>query len=171
MDGFEDEHDDEGGLIKRTTVRTRTIKAISLASILLFGGCATQTTVAPGPLGEAQTKLAEARSLKLPTEARITDYFEAAEVAENEAIRQSRDTAAKQQAEQIYNDASAEVTVLLKEADGGKYWNHAERIGVEKRRATKISIRVGMRTFADEGAGRGGRAGEAKTRGGGLATT
>ena len=100
-----------------------------LAAVLLFSGCATQPSVAPGPLGEAQTKLAEARSQKLSTEARITDYFEAAELAENEATGQSRDTAAKQQAEQIYNDASAEVTVLLKESDGGKYWNHNERIG------------------------------------------
>ncbi len=110
-------------------MRTRTIEAISLAAILLFGGCATQPTVAPGPLGVAQTKLAEARSHTVPTETRITRYFQAAEIAENEATRQSRNTAAKQQAEQVYNDASAEVTVLLEEADGGKYWNHNERIG------------------------------------------
>jgi pimeloyl-ACP methyl ester carboxylesterase len=110
-------------------VRTRTIEASLLAAILLFAGCAIQPTIAPGPLGEAQTKLAEARSLTKPTETRITDYFEAAEIAERETESVSREAATKQQAKQIYNDASAEVTVLLEEADGGKYWNHAERIG------------------------------------------
>ncbi len=129
MDGFEDDHDDEGGLNKRSTVRTRTIDGSLLAAVLLFAGCATQPTVAPGPLGEAQTKLAEARSITKLTQTRITDYFEAAEIAKRETESASDDTVTKQQAKQIYNDASAEVTVLLKEEDGGKYWNHAERIG------------------------------------------
>jgi pimeloyl-ACP methyl ester carboxylesterase len=96
---------------------------------LLLAGCATQLSVAPGPLGEAQTNLTEARSLTKPTETRITDYFEAAEVAEREAEGQAHDAATKQQAKQIYNNACAEVTVLLEEGDGGKYWNHTERIG------------------------------------------
>jgi len=109
-------------------VRTKTTP-ILLAAILLFAGCATQPSVAPGPLAIAQTKLAEARSHTVPTETRITRYFEAAEIAENEAQRQSRDQPAKQRAEQIYNDASAETTVLLKGANSGKYWNHNERIG------------------------------------------
>ena len=109
-------------------VKTKTTP-ILLAVILLFAGCATQTSVAPGPLGIAQTKLAEARSHTVSTETRITRYFEAAEIAENEAEQQSHDQPAKQRAEQIYNDASAKVTVLLDEADGGKYWNHNERIG------------------------------------------
>jgi pimeloyl-ACP methyl ester carboxylesterase len=100
-----------------------------LVTALLLAGCATQPSVAPGPLGEAQIKLTEARSLTKPTETRITDYFEAAEVAEREAEGQSHDAATKQQAKQIYNNACAEVTVLLEEADGGKYWNHSERIG------------------------------------------
>jgi hypothetical protein len=99
-----------------------------LAAVLLLAGCVTQQSVAPGPLGVAQTKLAAARSQKLPTEARITDYFDAAEIAENEAVNQSRNAETRRQAEQIYNDASAEVTVLLEQADGGKYWNHNERI-------------------------------------------
>jgi len=109
-------------------VKTKTTP-ILLAAILLFAGCTTQTSVAPGPLGIAQTKLAEARSHTVPTETRITRYFEAGEIAENEAEHQSHDQPAKQQAEQIYNDASAEATVLLKEANSGKYWNHNERIG------------------------------------------
>src|SRR5260370_16171327 len=109
---------------------TRTKTALILpAAILLFAGCVTEPSVAPGQLGIAQTKLAEARSRTVPTETRITRYFEAAEIAENEAERQSHDQPGKQRAEQIYNDASAEVTVLLDQADGGKYWNHNERIG------------------------------------------
>lgn len=115
-------------LTNSTKVRIKTAP-ILLAAILLFAGCATQTSVAPGPLGTAQTKLVEARSQTLPTETRITRYFEAAEIAENEAERESHDQPAKQRAEQIYNAAAAEVTVLLVEADGGKYWNHNERIG------------------------------------------
>lgn len=109
-------------------VRTKTA-LFFLAAFLLLASCATQPTIAPGPLGEAQTKLAEARSHTKPTEIRIADYLEAAEVAEQEAESQSRDAATKQQAKQLYNDACAEVTVLLEEADGGKYWNHNERIG------------------------------------------
>jgi hypothetical protein len=96
----------------------RTIEAIGLAALLMFSSCATQPSVAPGPLGEAQTKLAEARSITKSTETRITDYFEAAEIAEQEAESQSHDAATRQQAKQIYNDACAEGTVLLEEADG-----------------------------------------------------
>ena len=109
-------------------MKTRTAP-IFLAAVLLVAGCATRPSVAPGPLGEAQTKLTEARSRKFSAETRIADYFRAAEIAENEASRQSRNDATKQQGEQIYNDASAEVTLLLQQADGGKYWNHTERIG------------------------------------------
>jgi len=109
-------------------VKTRTFAAGLL--VLLFAGCATQTTVAPGALGEAEIKLTEARSLTKPTETRITDYFEAAKIARREAERTSRDSASQQLAKQIYNSASAEVTVLLQQADGGKYWAHGEQIGV-----------------------------------------
>jgi pimeloyl-ACP methyl ester carboxylesterase len=100
-----------------------------LTAVLLFTGCATQPSVAPGPFGTAQTKLAEARSSTRPIETRVTDYFAAAEIAEQEAEGKSRDAATKEQARQLYNDASAEGTVLLEEADGGKYWNHPEHIG------------------------------------------
>ena len=102
----------------------------TFTAVLFLAGCASQPTVAPGPLGEAQTKLTEARSLTKPIETRITDYFGAAEIAEQEAESQSADTAIKQQARQAYNNACTEVTVLLEEADGGKFWNHNERIGV-----------------------------------------
>jgi len=117
-----------------------------LISALFLAGCATQPSVAPGPLGQAQTKLAEARSKTKSTEARIADYFQAAEIAENEAERQSHDKAAKQKSEQIYNDASAEVTVLLKEADGGEYWNHSERIG-----ASDVSYEVRFQSSGGNG--------------------
>ena len=109
-------------------VRTKTA-LFFLAAFLLLASCATQPTIAPGPLGEAQLKLTEARSLTKPTETRIVGYFEAAEIAEQEAESQSADTAIKQQAEETYNNAGTEVTVLLEEADGGKYWNHNMRIG------------------------------------------
>ena len=109
-------------------MRTKTA-LFFLAAFPLLASCATQPTIAPGPLGEAQSKLTEARSLTKPTETRITDYFEAAEIAEQEAQSQSADAAIKQQARQAYNNACAEVTVLLEEADGGKYWNQNERIG------------------------------------------
>jgi pimeloyl-ACP methyl ester carboxylesterase len=109
-------------------VRTKTA-LFFLAAFLLLASCATQPTIAPGPLGEAQSKLTEARSLTKPTETRMTDYFEAAEIAEQEAESQSADAAIKQQARQAYNNACTEVTVLLEEADGGKYWNQNERIG------------------------------------------
>jgi pimeloyl-ACP methyl ester carboxylesterase len=118
--------------LRKATVKMRTAP-IFLAAVLLFAGCATQPSVAPGPLGEAQTKLAEARSQKFSAEARIADYFQAAEIAENEASSQSRNESTKQQAEQIYNNASAEVTLLLQQADGGKYWDHTERIGTSDR--------------------------------------
>ena len=109
-------------------MRTKTAPFF-LAAILILAGCATQPTVAPGPLGQAQRKLAEARSLTKPTEIRIADYFQAAGIAVPEAESQSRDAVTNQQAKQLYNDATAGVTVLLEEADGGKYWNHPERIG------------------------------------------
>jgi uncharacterized lipoprotein YmbA len=64
--------------------------AFFLAAILILAGCATQPAVAPGPLGQAQTKLTEARSLTKPTEIRIADYFEAAGIAEQEAESGSR---------------------------------------------------------------------------------
>jgi hypothetical protein len=93
-------------------------RAIWLATIVVLTGCATQQSVAPGPIGQAQTKLSEARSQQDPPEARIAQYFEAAEVAVREAESRSSDETAQPQAEQIYNDTSAEVTVLLQQADG-----------------------------------------------------
>lgn len=111
----------------RTT--TRAVETSFLIAILLLAGCATQPSVAPGPLGQAQTKLAEARSVTKPTETRIADYFAAAGIAEQEAETQSNDAATRLPAKQIYNDACAEVAVLLDEADGGKYWNRSERFG------------------------------------------
>jgi pimeloyl-ACP methyl ester carboxylesterase len=116
-------------VVRKDPTSVRTKSANLLAATLFLAGCATQPSIAPGPLGMAQTKLVEARSLTQPTETRIADYFAAAEIAEQVAEGQSPDTATKQQARQFYNDASAQGTVLLKEADGGKYWNHPEHIG------------------------------------------
>jgi hypothetical protein len=57
--------------------------------------------------------LAAARLPQNPPEVRIARYFEAAEIAVREAgSGNSDETAQQQQAEQIYDDASAEVTVL-----------------------------------------------------------
>jgi pimeloyl-ACP methyl ester carboxylesterase len=100
-----------------------------LTTILVLAGCATQRSVTPGPIGQAQIRLAEARSPQNPPEVRIARYFEAAEIAVREAgSGNSDETAQQEQAEQIYDDASAEVTVLLQRAERGKYWNHSERI-------------------------------------------
>ena len=65
----------------------------------------------------------------LPVEIRIADYLKAAEIAENEALDHSGNQSSKQQGEQIYNDASTEVTLLLRQADSGRYWNRSQRIG------------------------------------------
>jgi pimeloyl-ACP methyl ester carboxylesterase len=96
---------------------------------LILASCATQeNSVQPRTgLDRAELELSEARSAAQPLETRITRYLEAAELCENE-ITKSAPGPTQSRAARIYDDASAEVTILLRQAAGGKYWNRDEQL-------------------------------------------
>ena len=88
----------------------------------LVAGCATEPA---GRYTSAADKiLREARSENVPVERRVADYLEAASVS----LREIKSDTEPSVALETYNAATAEVTVLLKSADGGRLWNHALRL-------------------------------------------
>lgn len=99
--------------------RTRHLLLPLLA--LLLASCSTVPHIdkhAP-PLVQASASLRYARRSTLPTTTRAALYLDAAALAN---AQMSPDTAAPK-ARAIYNCASAELTTLLREADGGRLWN------------------------------------------------
>jgi len=86
----------------------------------LFAGCA--TTRAPTSPAEslAARALRQARSSHAPTEERAGLYLQAAAITSPQLGSGRNDTPARE----IYNSAAAELTVLLRSADGGRWWNH-----------------------------------------------
>ena len=89
--------------------------------LAVVAGCAT----APLPPAEARhhqaaKELREARSARASTEDRLGHYLQAAAEA-GPLLGQGAEAPAVRD---IYNAATAELTVLLRSADGGRLWNH-----------------------------------------------
>ncbi len=91
------------------------------ATGLAVAGCATTPRHIPrgSPLVQASSALSRARHRTLSTQTRAALYVEAAALANPQLTRDDAAPAARD----IYNNASAELTDLLLEADGGKLWN------------------------------------------------
>jgi len=97
------------------------IRLIAVATCLaFFAGCATTPQQAGRPqYGPAAASLNEARSSHVPVEKRAADYLQAAAITAPQLGTGTQETPARE----TYNTAAAELTVLLRSADGGRLWN------------------------------------------------
>jgi hypothetical protein len=102
----------------KTSIRIRFIAAGTC--LAFFAGCATtpQTTSRPQYAPAANT-LREARSSKVPVERRAADYLQVAAMTAPLLGTGTQETPARE----TYNTAAAELTVLLRSADGSRLWN------------------------------------------------
>lgn len=104
-------------------MKIRRTLPLLLASALLFAGCAGTPRIDPKapPLARAASDLKYARRAALPAETRAAFYVDA---AASVAHLQSVETgAAVPQARKLYGSAAAELTELLRSAEGGRLWN------------------------------------------------
>jgi pimeloyl-ACP methyl ester carboxylesterase len=93
--------------------------AIGMCLGLLLG-CATQQPVGSPRDAAAAKSLQEARSTQLSADKRAADYLQAAALTARELGSGREQTPSRD----IYNAAAAELTILLRSADGGRLWNH-----------------------------------------------
>lgn len=101
------------------SIRTRLVAAATC--ITFFAGCATTPQTAGGPqYAPAASSLREARSSHVPLEKRAADYLQAAAITAPLLGTGTQPTPARE----TYNTAAAELTALLRSADGGRLWNH-----------------------------------------------
>ena len=100
-----------------TSKSVRLVAIITLAAFL--PACTTAPVGRPQDIVAAR-KLREARSTGLSAETRAGDYLEAAALTAPELGSGTEDSPARR----TYNSASAELTILLRSADGGQLWNH-----------------------------------------------
>lgn len=85
-----------------------------------FAGCATTPQTAVPQYAPAASSLREARSSHVSVEKRAADYLQAAAISASQLGTGNQETPARE----TYNTAAAELTVLLRSADGGQLWNH-----------------------------------------------
>lgn len=103
-------------------VLSRSGVAVACLAII---GCATPSGQSGAPkLAIAERSLNQARSTALPTEQRIAYYLQA--MADSAPLPGSGDKAVRSR--RTYDDAAAEITVLLCTADGGRWWNKPESV-------------------------------------------
>jgi pimeloyl-ACP methyl ester carboxylesterase len=87
----------------------------------LFAGCATTPQQLSGPqYAPAANVVRQARSSQVPVETRAADYLQAAAMTAPLLGKGTEPTPARD----TYNTAAAELTILLRSADGGRLWNH-----------------------------------------------
>jgi pimeloyl-ACP methyl ester carboxylesterase len=88
--------------------------------LALLTGCATRQPIpTDAAFASAEASLRAARSTGAPTNQRIANYLAAASIATDSKATGAGADAART----IYNIACAEMTVLLRSADKGSYWN------------------------------------------------
>ena len=92
-----------------------------VAFALLLAGCSTvpRADRHTPPLVQAASDLRQARRKTLPEKTRAALYLNAAALADAQLDLQG----AQPKARAIYNNATAELTDLLRDADGGRLWN------------------------------------------------
>src|SRR5205809_5898070 len=103
----------------KTPIRVRFIAAGTCLAFL--AGCATTTQTA-GRLqyGPAPNTLREARSPKVPVKKRAADYVQVATMTDTLLGTGAQQTPAVN----TYNAACGELTMLLRNSEGGRLWNH-----------------------------------------------
>jgi pimeloyl-ACP methyl ester carboxylesterase len=98
----------------------------ALTCVVFLASCATQPT--GRPQDTAVRSLRAARSAQLSLEIRAADYLEAAVLSAPDLGSGAQSTPARQ----TYNSAAAELTVLLRSADGGRLWNRSITLTANK---------------------------------------
>jgi pimeloyl-ACP methyl ester carboxylesterase len=103
----------------KTSIRIRVSAAITC--LAFFAGCATTPQTA-GRLqyAPAASVLREARSSQVPIEKRAADYLQVAAMTAPLLGTGAQETPAQD----AYNAACGELTVLLRTGEGGQLWNH-----------------------------------------------
>jgi hypothetical protein len=103
---------------RKIPIQIRIIAAITCVAFLV--GCATTPQTA-GRLqyAPAASTLREARSLQVPVEARAANYLQVAAMTAPLLGTEAQETPARD----TYNAAAAELTLLLRSADGGRLWD------------------------------------------------
>jgi hypothetical protein len=113
-------------------MRFHPIRLILAAGFLAaVTGCATREVAPVHPTHAAAKSLHEARSKRDSTGERVAHYLQAAKDAET-LLGKGGETAGR--ALGIYNKACAELALLLRSADGGRWWNRTSRAGAYRLR-------------------------------------
>src|SRR5262245_36157979 len=103
----------------KTSIRLRVVAAATC--VAFFVGCATTPQIARGPeYAPAADMMREARSSQVPVEKRAADYLQAAAMTAPLLGSGVQETPAVN----TYNAACGELTVLLRNGEGGRLWNH-----------------------------------------------
>jgi len=103
---------------------------IAAATLIVFlSSCATSQQVTRSESPAVSNALREARSPMIPPEKRAADYLQAAALAAPQLGSGTRATDARE----TYNAAAAELTILLRSADGGRLWNHSLTLAGQNR--------------------------------------
>src|SRR5262245_21825957 len=99
------------------------LQPIAVALCFAFlAGCATTPQARRGlKYGPAASTLHEARSGQVPTEKRAADYLQVAAMTAPLLGNGTQETPARD----TYNTAAAELTLLLRSADGGRLWDRS----------------------------------------------
>jgi pimeloyl-ACP methyl ester carboxylesterase len=93
----------------------------AVTCIAFFAGCATTPKTARGPqYAPAADMMRAARSEQVPVEKRAADYLQVAAMTAPLLGTGADELAARN----TYNAAAAELTLLLRSADGGRLWDH-----------------------------------------------
>jgi pimeloyl-ACP methyl ester carboxylesterase len=105
--------------LENANVFIRLIAAVTCVAFL--ASCATAPKAAQGPeYGPTAGLMSQARSLQVPVETRAANYLQAAAVTAPMLGTGNPPTPAVN----TYNAAAAELTLLLRSADGGRLWDH-----------------------------------------------
>ena len=107
--------------------------------LAFFAGCATAPQTARGPeYAPTASIMSRARSSQVPVETRAANYLQAAAVTAPMLGAGTPPTPAVN----TYNAASAELTLLLRSADGGRLWDHQLTLA-DKSRTYHLRIQPG----------------------------
>src|SRR6516164_7013880 len=107
--------------------------------LAFFAGCATAPQTARGPeYAPTASIMSQARSSQVPVETRAANYLQAAAVTAPMLGSGVPPTPAVN----TYNAASAELTLLLRSADGGRLWDHQLTLA-DKSRTYHLRIQPG----------------------------
>jgi pimeloyl-ACP methyl ester carboxylesterase len=101
--------------------RTAQLRFFAVTNLAVFlASCATPQKLTRNEQPAVTAALREARSPTLPPETRAADYLKVAAGAAPQLGSGTQPTVERD----TYNAAAAELTILLRSADGGRLWNH-----------------------------------------------